>query len=336
MLFEIKDLCKTYNNRDVLNIPEFCFEEGGIYSLLGPNGSGKTTLLEILSLLDLPSSGKIYYRDKYIDFQRDDLTALRREIVMVQQNPILFTTTVFKNLDFGLKVRGLPKKKRKEAVEESLDLVGMTPFIDTAAHKLSGGETQRVAIARALVLSPRVMLLDEPTASVDVENRFGIEQIITEINSKKGISVIFTSHDLFQASQLTRNVISLYEGRLTSSLSENIFRGKIEEEEDGRQSCVILGRIRFFTKSERAGEVKLSLDPRKIEILADDKALKEENCFDGKILQMTLEHDQVRVVADIGILLNIILPEDEVRAKDNLSIGNKIRILFTQEAVKIF
>ena len=143
MLFEIKDLKKAYGERTVLDIPDLHFEEGIIYALLGPNGSGKTTLLEILSLLMPPTAGRIRYRNKEVDFTGNNLAALRREIVMVQQNPVLFTTTVYKNLEFGLQIRGISKTERARIIEESLDLVGMRQFIGAEAHRLSGGETQR-------------------------------------------------------------------------------------------------------------------------------------------------------------------------------------------------
>ncbi|MBU1902084.1 MAG: ATP-binding cassette domain-containing protein, partial [Proteobacteria bacterium] len=103
MLFQLIDLAKVYSGRCVLDIPQLHLEKGVIYALLGPNGSGKTTLLEILSLLIPPTSGRIRYEDMDIAFSGKHLTTLRREIVMVQQNPVLFSTTVQKNLDFCLK-----------------------------------------------------------------------------------------------------------------------------------------------------------------------------------------------------------------------------------------
>ena len=100
MLFEIRNLTKVYGRRTVLDIKELDFERGLIYALLGPNGSGKTTLLEILSLLNPPTTGTIRYNHRTVDSSENNLTTFRREIVMVQQNPVLFTTTVYKNLEF--------------------------------------------------------------------------------------------------------------------------------------------------------------------------------------------------------------------------------------------
>jgi tungstate transport system ATP-binding protein len=110
----------------------------------------------------------------------------------VDQYPILFTSTVFKNIEFGLKIRKLPAKKREKRIEEVLDMVGMRSFMHSRAHTLSGGETQRVAIARALAVSPQVLLCDEPTSNVDTENQATIINILKQINEQEGITIIFT------------------------------------------------------------------------------------------------------------------------------------------------
>ncbi len=335
MLFEIRDLKKVYRDRTVLDIAKLNFEKGIIYSLLGPNGSGKTTLLEILSLLIPPTTGKIKYNDKNIDFTGNNLTTIRREIVMVQQNPVLFTTTVNKNLEFGLKVRGVSKSRRENIIKESLDLVGMRDFMNAEAHKLSGGETQRVAIARALVCSPKVMFFDEPTTNVDVENKIAIERIFKDINAQKTISVIFTTHDLFQASKLSRNVISLWGGRIAPSISENIFNGNIMKDKDGSKYCLVQGKIRFMIETEKIGNVRLSIDPTKVKISPDQNICSEKNINKGRLIQLTAEHDQVRAVADIGIPLNILLPKKELRKK-RLFVGDEVIIFCPVEAIQIF
>jgi len=334
MLFEIRDLIKVYGERTVLDVPELDFEKGIIYSLLGPNGTGKTTLLEILSLLSPPTTGSIRYNRMDIDFTGNDLTSLRREIVMVPQNPVLFTTTVYNNLEFGLKIRRISKRDREKIVEESLDLVGMREFMAAEAHKLSGGETQRVAIAQALACSPRVIFFDEPTANVDIENQIAIERIMTEINSQKNISVIFTTHNLVQASKLSRRVISLFEGRIASSIFENIFSGKILRDKDGQTSCVIQDKIRLLTETEETGNVRLSLDPQKVKIWTDRDTRPQINIFKGRLIQLTDEHDLVRAMADIGIPLNILLPKDDVREKP-LFVGDEVEIFCPIECIRI-
>jgi tungstate transport system ATP-binding protein len=334
MLFRIRNLTKVYDQRIVLDIPVLDFEKGSIYALLGPNGSGKTTLLEILSLLSPPTGGEITYEKRPIDFKGNNLTAIRREIVMVQQHPVMFTTTVYKNLAFGLKIRGIPQLERKRIIKESLDLVGMGGFLHADAHNLSGGETQRVAIARALTCAPKVMFFDEPTANVDVENQIAIERILTEINAQKQISVIFTTHNLTQASRLSRRVISLFEGRTVSSMYENIYNGKLIQE-NGEQTCLIQDRLRISLKTMKTGPVRLAIDPLKIKILTEEALPDTGNIFRGKVIQLTDEEDQVRVAVDVGIPINILIPKTAITQLP-VHIGGTARIYCPSDAVQIF
>ena len=222
-LFQIRALRKVYGNRTVLDIPELDVNKGMIYALIGPNGAGKTTLLEILSLLNPPTSGEVIYNGRRIDFSGRRLHDLRREIVLVQQNPVLFTTTVYKNLEFGLKIRGVPRDERDRVIEEVLDIVGMRQFINAKAHKISGGEAQRVAIARALALNPKVLLCDEPTASVDEKNQVAIISILRQVNALKNITIIFTTHDRHQIASLAQHILFLDHGKLDPDHAEKIF-----------------------------------------------------------------------------------------------------------------
>ena len=335
MLFRIRNLTKIYGQRVVLDIPELDFERGFIYALLGPNGSGKTTLLEILSLLSPPTQGSITFEDRPVDFKGNNLTDLRREIVMVHQHPVMFTTTVYKNLAFGLKIRGIPKFERERIIKDSLDLVGMGGFLYADAHRLSGGETQRVAIARALTCEPRVMFFDEPTANVDVENQVAIERILSEINAQKRISVIFTTHNLTQASRLSNRVISLFEGRTVSSIYENIYNGKLMNGEDGVQTCLIQDRVRISLKTDKTGPVRLTIDPLKIKILEEEAPTDRKNIFRGKATQLTDEEEQVRIVVDIGIPINILVPRAGIK-QTPVYIGDTVRIYCPPDAFKIF
>ena len=223
MVYEISQLTKVYGNRTVLDIPMLKIEKESIYALLGPNGAGKTTLLNIFGLLEPPTTGKIIYQSQPVQFSEPYLQPLRKVIVMVEQHPILFTTTVYKNLEFGLKIRRIPKKERDFIIEESLDLVGMLHFIQAPAHRLSGGETQRVAIARALAVNPQVLLCDEPTSSVDAENQVAIINILRQVNDIKKITIVFTTHDRSQVNSLAHRILFLDHGKLSNNNGDNIF-----------------------------------------------------------------------------------------------------------------
>ncbi len=213
MLYVISHLKKVFDNRTVLDIPFLEIESGIIYALLGSNGAGKTTLLNILGFLEPPTRGNILYRSGQVIFSTSHLQNLRQEVVLVDQNPILFTTSVFKNVEFGLRIRRIPKNERIKIVIEALDMVGMRHFAQAQAKNLSAGETQRVALARGLVVSPQVLLCDEPTSSVDVEHQTTILNILKQINEERKISIVFTTHDGHQAAFLSRHTLSLDHGK---------------------------------------------------------------------------------------------------------------------------
>jgi tungstate transport system ATP-binding protein len=228
ILYRLSQLTKTYRNRTVLDIPFLEIEQGRIYALMGPNGAGKTTLLNILSFLDAPSSGSVHFCSHPVPFTEPALQTLRKEVVMVDQHPILFTTTVFKNLEFGLKVRQIAKSNRERMIAESLAMVGMQDFAQAPAHRLSGGETQRVALARAFAVAPKVLLCDEPTANVDEENQAIIINILRLINEQKKITIVFTTHDRTQAAALAQQTVFLNRGKITTNAPEsNLYHSPI-------------------------------------------------------------------------------------------------------------
>ncbi len=177
MRYRLKHIQKIYQGRTVLDIEDLAIEPENIYILSGPNGSGKTTLLHILAFLLHPDAGRMVFEDQPVRFSAAYLQKLRQSVVLVDQHPVMFSTTVYKNVEFGLRARGVAAKNRRHAVESALDLVGMRGFIHEAAGHLSGGETRRIAIARALACSPDVLLFDEPAAGLDPESRIAQEEI---------------------------------------------------------------------------------------------------------------------------------------------------------------
>jgi tungstate transport system ATP-binding protein len=335
MLFELRNLKKTYDGRTVLDLERLSLDRGKIISLLGPNGAGKTTLLEIMAFLSSPSSGEVWFDQEEVDFTASKLIHLRRKVVLVEQQSILFTTKVWKNVAFPLRIRGTPKARRERIVEDLLDLVGMGGFRHAKAHKLSGGETQRVAIARALACSPEVILLDEPTANVDVENQIAIERIIQEINQTKGISVIFTTHNMIQASRLADETVFLYEGKVARSIYENIFSGHMETDRTGSKHCVLQCGLRLGVGSEKSGPVRISIDPSAVKISQSRSNASMENTFRGKLIQLTDEQSRVRVLVDVGIPLSVLISK-EVFGSLGLAMGQDVWLTCPQESIQVF
>lgn len=337
-LYRLENLRKIYDHRTVLDIPALTLEAGERVAILGPNGAGKTTLLHLLAFLDKPSEGSIRFRDRPVNFDEGGLQKLRRSVVMLEQHPVLFSTTVYKNLEFGLKIRKLTPAQRRRAIHAGLDLVGMSAFVQAAAHRLSGGETQRIALARALVLEPEVLLCDEPTANVDQENQRAVVEILRRINEEKNITLIFSTHGRFQAFSLAQRAVHLDHGRLTARGRDNLFRARMGRSENGRPVCELHPRVRLVLDSgQRAGaaeSVRLFLDPEHIHILSNGENPCRENHFQGRLIRATDEDGQVRLVVDIGVWLTLAVSVGEYRRR-RLLIGDDVDVCIDPGAVRV-
>jgi len=213
-LYRLESVRKRYGEKEALAISALEIREGSFNFLTGPNGSGKTTLLSTLAFLLPPTSGEIYYSGNRVEWKGRDLVALRREATLLHQSPYLFDGTVFSNIAYGLKVRGLDGGMHGERVRKALEMVGLQGFKGRKARALSGGEMQRVALARALVLEPRVLLLDEPLANVDRESAGVIREVIAGLPAG-GTTVVMATHDPGRTGGLDGETIHLEEGRLS-------------------------------------------------------------------------------------------------------------------------
>ena len=339
MIYSITELTKTYGPRKVLDIPRFEIETEGIYALLGPNGAGKTTFLNILGFIEPPTSGQIIFRTRTVQYSEPELQRLRKDVVILDQQPILFTTTVYKNLEFGLKIRRIPKIQRRRIIAETLDLVGMRDFADAPANHLSGGETQRVAIARALALSPAVFLCDEPTSSVDVENQSIISNILRHIAETKKITVLFTTHDRLLASGLASHTLVLNHGQMVPTLYENVFSAMLVPNRVGKRQCVIGDMVRLIIKPDMVNDlkqqVKVFINPEKIAIgnTAGNNPLL--NRLQGKVIQITAENGLIRIVIDAGILIAMLMRRQEYNQIRPV-VGESVTLTIPPEAVDVF
>ena len=338
-VFSLTRITRTYGSRTVLDIPNLDIKSNRIYSLLGPNGAGKSTLLNILGFLEKPTTGQINFYSRAVGFNESEMQQLRREVVLVDQHPILFTTSVYKNLEFGLKIRGIAPDKRKHLIEETLDLVGMRAFMHAPAYQLSGGETQRVALARGVALSPKVLLCDEPTSSVDVENQATIVNILRHINETKNITVIFTTHDRSQAAGLAHHILVLNQGRLVPTTYENIFSGKLHKDRNGQPHCRIHDNISLALDPEQAvkeiNQVRLFIDPAKIAIADNDDSVSNPlDTARGRLVQLMAENNHIRMVVDAGILFTLLMDRSRYRVKQPL-VGDMLTLVFPPEAIQV-
>ncbi|MDP6613157.1 MAG: ABC transporter ATP-binding protein, partial [Candidatus Hydrothermarchaeota archaeon] len=197
---------------------------GEIFCILGPSGSGKTTLLRLLNCLEKPNNGSIYFNGTNLMTARGvELLSIRRKMALVFQEGVVFDASVYDNVAYGLKVRGIGREEIRKKVKEALEIVGLRGYAKRNARTLSGGEKQRVTFAMATVLEPEVLLFDEPTANLDPINEEIINEIMLRINAL-GITMVFTTHKQEEALSLATRIAVINKGRFEQiGAPEDIF-----------------------------------------------------------------------------------------------------------------
>lgn len=216
-LIKTVDLCHRYDERDVLKDISLEVDKGEVLALIGPTGAGKTSLLRLLDLLDIPASGKIYFDG--VDTAESVSLRLeaRRRMAFVLQKPVVFNGSVYDNIAYGLKWRGVAKNSLRQRVNNILELFGLSVYKDRNARTLSGGEVQQVAIARAIAIEPEVLLMDEPMANLDPNSVSRIEELITSIIDRYHTTIIIATHDMSRGQRLADRIAVLIDGEITQA-----------------------------------------------------------------------------------------------------------------------
>jgi len=208
-VISVKDLLVKQGENFNLNIKSLELQSRRIYALTGPNGAGKSTLLRVMALLTLPQKGTV----SFANAAADSLAQQRKKITLVEQSPYLLEGSVYHNLAFGLRLRGIHGNEQKNRINLALGMVGLDGFEGRKTRELSGGEVQRVALTRALVLKPEILLLDEPTSNIDSKSLEAFETLISSLPGH-GITVVFSTHDLSQPKRLGGEMLRIENGRL--------------------------------------------------------------------------------------------------------------------------
>jgi tungstate transport system ATP-binding protein len=210
-LYRLHGVGKSYGDCTILQIDDLELCAGSVLCLLGPTGAGKSTLLKLLAGLEKPTRGVVCFDG--LNFNGRGLPPpIRRRIAMVHQHPCLLTGTVRFNVEYGLRIRRAPDPPQKAIAV--LERLGIESLVDQSAQRLSGGQVQLVALARALVIEPEVLLLDEPTANLDPARVALVENAIREMRKKTGMTVVWATHNFFQARRVATRVGLLWNGQL--------------------------------------------------------------------------------------------------------------------------
>ena len=211
-LLVFRGIEKTYAETNILRNVDISLYPGKCILLSGNNGSGKTTLLKIIAGLETPSRAEIEFSGKSHSW-KSAIRSIRREIIYLHQQPYLLSGTVESNVSYGLRFTHLNRKQLRESVKEALEWAGLADVAKQQAKTLSGGVQQRVAFTRAWILKPKVLLLDEPMANMDIESREQACDLLKRMKSE-GMSIVITSHDTNIIDGLIDIHFSLSEGKL--------------------------------------------------------------------------------------------------------------------------
>ena len=208
-IIELKDIAVSFDGEPVLKHLNLSISDGEFVTLLGPSGCGKTTTLRIIAGFITPDSGDVFFDGKRVN----DLPAYNRTVNTIFQRYALFPhLNVYENVAFGMRVQKKSNQEIEETVTKMLELVNLKGFEKRSVAKLSGGQQQRVAIARALANNPRVLLLDEPLAALDLKLRKDMQTELKNIQKSLGISFIYVTHDQEEALSMSDTVVVMDNG----------------------------------------------------------------------------------------------------------------------------
>ena len=354
VLLSVRHLSKSYDGNQVLRDVDWDVERGQVFALIGPSGAGKTTLLRLVHLLERPTSGKTYFDGVDTDAPEGARLTLRRRMAMVFQRPVVFHASVYENVAYGLKVRGVRGRRLSSRVSSALETVGLSGLSKRNALTLSGGEVQRVALARAMVTEPELLLLDEPTANLDPGSTRRIEALISRIIRELNTTVIISTHDMVQGQRLANRIGVLLDGTIIQAGTpgevfgspqsreiaefvgvENIFEGPVTSNEEGMIAIDIGGGvIEAFADFAPGEEVCAFIRPEEVVLALAETSTSARNTFFGEIVHMVPSGPLVRVGIDCGFPLSALITRRSAEGL-GLSRGSRVCAFFKATGVHV-
>ena len=346
----MKNVTKTYYNKTVVNSVNLQIHEGEILALLGPNGSGKSTILKILAFIENPTSGEVIFQSNEVNYKNTEKERIQSTLVF--QKTTVFSTSVYNNIAYGLKVRKVPQSTRDEEIKRALKLVKLEGFEKRNAKKLSGGEQQRVAIARALVLKTKLLLLDEPTANLDPKNAGILEEVIDRVNRENKVTIVMATHNMFQAKTVPHRIALMDEGKISevgapaevfSKLSRNLasfaaidntFVGEAKITSKGTTIVNLGNNVQVEVADQKEGKVSIFVNPQDIILCQQAVKSSARNVLEGKIAEIIDLDSLVKLKVDVG---KVFLVQITKRSFNELAlnIGAEVCIVFKASSVQI-
>lgn len=315
VIVKLEDFTKKYGEKEIIKNINLEVYEGEFITLLGSSGCGKTTILRSISGMDRPTSGKVYLDGEDVT----DVDPTKRQVNTIFQNYALFPLmTIEKNIEFGLKMKKVPKQERKKRVKEMIELVHLEGYEKRKPKELSGGEQQRVSIVRGLINNPKVLLLDEPLSALDLKLRKKMQIELKQLQKKLGITFIYVTHDQDEALSMSDRIAVIKDGKIeqigtpvevyekpksvyvADFLGEaNIFKGIVKDD-----ICICEeGNIKIISKFKNNTSIDLIVRPENVKLSKEKNSelvgTIYEQIYDGAFTKVLIKVDKKIIKAII-------------------------------------
>ena len=354
-ILEAKNLRVVRAGTTLLDVPELTINEGEVLSLIGPNGAGKTTLLQTLCYLLKPFEGEIFFRGHKVGVGYP-IYGYRRKLAMVFQEPLLFDSTVFKNVASGLEFRGVKRSEVESIVTENLKRFGIDHIGNRSARTLSGGEAQRTSLARAFAIKPELLFLDEPFAALDPPTRESLIDDLEQVLKKARTTTIFATHDRMEALRLSDRIAVMMEGKILQAGSpeevmnhpvdelvasfvgvETVLSGKVVRAGEGTFIVSVSGKgIEAIGDAYIGEKVILCIRPENVTLTKQDgnTLTSARNVFPGIVEKITPLGFFQRVQLDCGFPLIAYVTKSSVESL-SLKDGREVNASFKATAIHV-
>jgi len=358
-LFRLQNLDKSFGENRIVKNVNIEVKAGEVFSLLGPSGCGKTTLLKIAGGFEEPDAGSVFFEGK-------DITKLppnKRNLNTVFQNYALFPNmTVFDNIAFGPRMKGFAEPQVKKMVQDMLALIRLEDLAWRMPGLISGGQKQRVAIGRALINNPKLLLLDEPLAALDLKLRQHMLLELSRIHEEVGISFIYVTHDQNEAMSLSNTIAvmnqgeveqvgtpqEIYENPQTKFVASfigdtNFFNGTVTERIDARYCKIGIENLgEFVVQNEKSipqgTRVSLSIRPEKLIVSLEPPTVEDNlNAFPAQLTQVIYNGASTRYLANArGFPLMAVKQHSRSFTGGILPAGSEVWIAYHMDDVVVF
>ncbi|NDC12587.1 MAG: ABC transporter ATP-binding protein [Actinobacteria bacterium] len=307
-LIEIRDLYKSFGDVVAVDGVSLDIDSGEFLTLLGPSGSGKTTVLRMIAGFERPDRGTISLNGKNIS----DLPPYERDVNTVFQDYALFPhMDVISNIEYGLRVKKVPKEERREKSLQALAQVRLSGYENRKPHQLSGGQRQRVALARALVNRPSVLLLDEPLGALDLKLREQMQIELKELQREVGITFVFVTHDQEEALTMSDRIAAFNNGKIEQL-------GTPRDIYESPKSSFVADFVGKNNKVDIDGR-RLSIRPEYVSISSSKPS--SERVYSGTLRDIIFVGANTRFLVDspLGLVTGL-------RGEEKLSVGDSVWI----------